>query len=320
MKNLNKRLLITMLMAFAVLACTGCSNSREEKQAQYREEGIAYLENGEYEKAVDSFQSALYQALGEVGEEEIDICFYKAEALYLSGDVQGALDTYTAIIELNENAKAYYLRGNLYYSLGEEEKALSDYETAVEKEKDNYELYIGIYEALLAHDKEQEALEYLNDALKIGGSSGYDKMQKGRINYLLGETETAISLLEKAIEKKEVAAYYYLAEINVAMGDEEAAKENLENYISSGEADSYKLCQAGNTQIEEGNYEMAIKCLEAAMELEKVPNKQMVMKSLVIAYEYSEDFEAAKTLMEEYVNTYPEDEQAAREYTFLKTR
>ncbi len=86
----------------------------------------------------------------------MDICFYKAEAQYKLGDVDGAMATYTAIVNFNENAKAYFLRGNLYYSLGEEKKALKDYAAALEKEKNNYELYIGVYEALIAHGKEKE--------------------------------------------------------------------------------------------------------------------------------------------------------------------
>ena len=44
------------------------------------------------------------------------------------------------------------------------------------------------------------------------------------------------------------------------------------------------------------------------------------MKTLVIAYEQKLDFASALELMQEYVDAYPEDEEAKRELTFLETR
>ena len=310
---------ITALLVMTMLLCTGC-NEREKEQAKFRQQGITLMQNGDYEKALEAFQSALDLSLGEVGEEEMDICFYKAQTLYLMGDTEGAMDTYTAIINFNGDARAYFLRGNLYYSLDQEENALKDYAAALEKEDEDYNLYIGVYEALSAHGKEKEGQDYLNQALEIEKNTAYDKMQKGRINFLLGEKETAVSLLQQAIKGKEYAAYYYLAEIYQATGEIAAAEENIKLYIESDDADSYNLYSAGKTMLECGNYEMAIKCLEAALKLEQIPNKQIVMKTLVIAYEHNEDFEAAKTLMAEYVKAFPDDEEAAREFTFLETR
>lgn len=302
-----------------ILVCTGC-NSREKDQMSYRQKGINLMENGKYEEALVEFQNALDLSLGEIGEEEVDICFYKAEAQYYLGDVEGAMSTYSAIIDFNEDAKAYFLRGNLYYSLGEEAKALGDYASAIENDKKDYDLYIGVYEVLNAHGKDKEAQEYLNQALEISGNSAFDKMQKGRIHFLLGETDEAVSLLEEAIKGKEEEAYYHLAEIQESLGNEKEAQDNITAYIESDDVDSYNLFHVANDQLGKGNYEMAIQCLTQALELDSVPNKQMVMKTLVIAYEHNRDFESAKKLMAEYIEAYPDDEEAKREYTFLETR
>lgn len=317
---MKKIVYIALITTLTIFLCTGCSNEREEEQMSLRLKGITLMENGKYEEALEEFQSALDLSLGKVGEEEMDICFYKAEAQYMLGDVEGAMATYTAIIDHNENAKAYFLRGNLYYSLGEEEKALKDYAAALEKEKKDYELYIGVYEALTAQGKDKEAQDYLNQALEISGNSAYDKMQKGRINFLLGENKAALSLLEEAAKGKEQQAFYYLAEIYSIMGDEESSKSNMNAYMESGVADSYSLFQIANDELGKGNYDMAIECLTAALELETVPNKQIIMKTLVIAYEQNLDFASALEIMTEYVESYPEDEEAKRELTFLETR
>lgn len=318
--KIKKITYIIAIVALSLFLCTGCSNEREEKQLEKRLEGITLMENGKYEDALVVFQEALDLSLGEVGVEELDICFYKAEAQYKMGDLESAMATYTAIINYNENAKAYFLRGNLYYSLGDEENALKDYAAAIEKEKKDYELYIGVYEALTAHGKDKEAQDYLNQALEISGNSAYDKMQKGRINFLLGEQKTAISLLEEAIKGKEADGYYYLAEIYSLLGDDKQSQENLNAYMESGKADSYSLFNIANEQLGKGNYDMAIECLNTALQLESVPNKQIIMKTLVIAYEQNLDFASAKELMAEYVENYPDDEEAKRELTFLETR
>lgn len=324
MKKTNMKMKkIVYMAAIGVLTlflCTGCGNERKEEQQSLRLEGITLMENGKYEEALEKFQEALDLSLGKVGDTEMDICFYKAEAQYRMEDVEGAMETYTAIVDFNENAKAYFLRGNLYYSLGEEEKALKDYAAAIEQENKDYELYIGVYEALTAHGKEKEAQSYLNQALEIKGNSAYDKMQKGRINFLLGENDTALSLLEEAAKGKEKKSFYYLAEIYSIMGDEASSKSNMKSYLESGATDSYTLFQIANDELAKGNFDMAIECLKSALELETVPNKQIIMKTLVIAYEQKLDFASALELMTEYVESYPEDEEAKRELTFLETR
>lgn len=315
----GKKITYICIVMLALALCTGCTD-REEKQLEYRQNGITLLENGDYEESLEAFQDALDLSLGEVGETELDICYYKAEALYRMGDVQGAMDTYSAIIAHNEDAKAYFLRGNLYYSQNDEENALKDYAAAIEQDKKDYELYIGVYEALTAHGKDKEAQDYLNQALEISGNKAYDKMQKGRINFLLGEQQTAISLLEEAVKGKEKTAYYYLAEIYSLTGDTKASEEMMASYMESGVADSYSLFNIANEQIGKGNYDMAIECLNLALSLDQVPNKQMVMKTLIIAHEQNRDFATAKELMTQYIESYPEDEEAKREFTFLETR
>lgn len=315
----KKPLYIAFTLVFLVFLCTGCSG-REKDQLSYRQKGIALMENGKYQEALVEFQNALDCALGEIGETEADICFYKAESQYYVGDIEGAMDTYSAIIAFNDDARAYFLRGNLYYSLGNEENALLDYAEAIKNDPKEYDAYIGVYEALIAHGKEKEALDYLNQALEIKGNKAYDKMQKGRIYFLLGDATQALSLLEEAVEGKETDALFYMAEIQEAMGDSQAAEESITAYIESGKLDSYHLFQVANGQIAKGHYEMAIECLNQALALDSVPNKQMIMKSLVIAYEQNRDFETAQKILEEYVEIYPDDEDAKRELTFLETR
>ena len=316
-----KRFLYMILVAvMAILACAGCDSKREERQMQLREQGISYLENGDYEKALEKLQLALDESLGEIGALELDICYYKAEAQYMLGQTEEAIQTYTAIIGYNNASKAYYLRGNVYYSQDKEALAISDYESAIQYDgKNDYELYVGIYEAMKAHGDAQ-GVTYLEKALEIKGETAYDKMQKGRIRFMLGAYSEAVALLTEAAAAGEDESYYYLVEVYLATDKAEQAKEALNHYVTSESADAYRLYHVADAQMKKANYDIAIECLEAALELELVPNKQSVMKSLVIAYEKTADFTSARKVLERYVALYPEDEEAKRELTFLETR
>lgn len=316
-----KQKLILFLALSMVVCLTGCSGERIQRKLTHREEGIAYMEEEKYEQALESFQLALDESLGKIDETTLDICFYKAKAQYLLGNTTDALETYNAIITYNDSPKAYFLRGNLYYTLGKEIQALSDYQKAVEMESTDYELYIGIYEVLMEMGKQKEAHSYLNKALEINEKNTADKLQEGRINFLLGEYKTAISLLEEA-SVKEVDANFYLFEVYEAMKDTVNANKYFHSYLESKKVDSYRLYEVGKSQMDAGNYTLAITCFESAIELENVPNKQQLMKQLIRAYELNCDFVSAKRCMAEYVEQYPEDEDEAmiKEYDFLQTR
>ena len=327
-RAMKRKLTIICVFAVLILAILGVvftyfakvNKERKEQQLAYRQEGIGYYEQGDYEHALESFQNALADSKGKIGDVEMDICFYKARTQYELGDLEGALATYDAVIQYNENPKAYFLRGNLYYHLGEEAKALADYNKAVEKEKENYDLYISIYEILASKDRVEEGQKILKKALEISGNKTADKLKKGRIHSLLGEQEKAITLLEE-VTKEDPEGYYYLFLVYDSMGNSEKALENLNTYMEKEtNLDSYKLYAMGTSLLNKNMYESAAECYLKALEQKKVPNKQAIMRNLVVTYEKAKDFASAKEVMKQYIEEYPEDEEALREYIFLETR
>ena len=320
MNRVRRFLYIVVLVLAMTGLITGCENEREALQLKLREQGISYLQSGRYDKALTALQAALDESLGQIGELELDICYYKAEAQYMLGKTEDAIATYTAIIGYNNASKAYYLRGNLYYSMGKEALALSDYASAIQYDgKADYELYIGIYDAMKDNGN-MAGTEYLEQACNIKGDTAYDKMQKGRIRFMMGGYSDAVTLLIEAAESGEAESYYYLAEVYLATSKMTEALEALQAYIRSDVTDAYRLYHIADAQMEKQNYDIAITCLEAALRLENVPNKQSVMKSLVIAYEKINDFASARNVLKTYIGLYPEDTEAKKELTFLETR
>ncbi len=317
----NKYTALVLTIAFSAGMLAGCdSTDREKERSAYRQYGINCIENGSYDDAVDAFQKALNQSVGSIGEEELDICYYKAKAQYLSGDTDGAMETYTAIIDYNGDSDAYYLRGCLYFAQNDSDKGMADFKKALSEDDKNYELYIGIYETLSKYSMADQGNEYLQEALKLEAKDADDFMQVGRIYTILGDYDKAVENLQRAIDDKLVKANYYMGEAYQKKGDNDSAQKYFQTYLDSGEADTYDLMNMGQAQMDSGNYDTAITYFKNALDMESVPNKQQIMKAMVIAYEYSGDFATAKSQMEEYMKEFPDDQDASREYQFLETR
>lgn len=313
----------TYIMAAAVLvaALTGCTNEKQENEDAYRQIGINCMEAKDYEGAISAFDSALSQKIGKIGDEEIDICYYKAAAQYANGDTDGAIATYSSILDYDEdNADAFYLRGSLYLVLGDTAAAQADFNSAVTNNSEDYELYVNVYEQLNGAGMTAEASDYLNQALELKGDYANAHLWKGRIYLMLSDYENAETELKTALDKKSVEANLYLAKLYEAQDDAETAASYYETYLDSGDADSEVMYALGMAEMSQENYQGAIEYFQSGIAMEEVTNERELLQNLVIAYEKSGDFSSAKTTMEQYLEDYPDDEDAQREYIFLCTR
>lgn len=321
-----KKILQMKIYSVMLLIClfagmlSGCGADDIEQQDAFCQYGINCMTEARYDDAVVAFQGALNQSRGKVTAREIDIVYYKAEALFLGERYEEALQAYDAIIEYNGATDAYYLRGCLKMKMGLPEDAVADFKEAVSRDKNNYELYIGIYEALAQSDLIGQGQSYLNQALEIRGDKAFDKMEKGRIYILLGDTASAITYLKEAVDKGSEQAVYYLALAYETAGDTASADANYEIYLESQIADAKELCEMGERQMKNKNYTLALSYFEAALEQENLRNKPQILRDMAVSYENLGNFTMAKNTLEEYLEYNPDDEQAKREMVFLETR
>ncbi|SDB18479.1 tetratricopeptide repeat protein [Eubacterium oxidoreducens] len=320
---MKRRIVVMMLLgAMGMLILNGCTSKEElENEQAYRTIGINDLKSGEYEDAIEAFDKALeVKSGGSVTNLEIDINYYKALAQYKNGDSDGAIETYTAIISYDEEAAdAYYLRGNVYLQEEESKKAIADFEKAIELAEDFGEMSNQVGTALIGADMEDEAATYLNEVISKGGSSGEELYNVGNAYYLLEEYDQAISTLEEAKSSNDDATLL-LAEVYLAKGETGNATAQIEEYTSSHSEDGEALNLAGCVAMQNEDYETAISCFSKGLEIEDVENEQELLQNEIAAYEYAGDFDTAYSLMQDYLEKYPEDEDAVRENTFLQTR
>lgn len=310
-------------MAFiisTVAVMSGCGKYNQDEIA-LRDQGVAAMDDGNYEEAIELFDKALSKSIGKVTDLELDIDYYKAAAQFAGGQFEEASKTYTYLIRYDsKNYKPYFLRGSIYASEGEIGKAIKDYDAAVAIDEKNYLLSIEIYNNLNSLGYTDQGLVYLNEALEVQDKSSEGKYYKGRIYYMLGQTDDATKLLKEAVEDDVIEAKLYLAKIYQDAGDYDSAQSLLEEYASSENVTSEALGTLGDIELTNGDYENALNYYEAGLKLDSIDNMPQLMKGKVAALEKLNRYDEAKEALAQYLDKYPNDEDAQKEQIFLQSR
>ena len=104
------------------------------------------------------------------------------------------------------------------------------------------------------------------------------------------------------------------------MGDAATAEDYLNTYMGTATADAIALNELGELMLDKELYAEAVSYFEQGLACEVVPNRGALMHNLIVAYEFNGNFDKAWNLVQDYVILFPEDEEAQREYIFLKNR
>ena len=344
---MKKRWLTGMVIALNICMCTACGVSDEyvaqgmqyveetqyanavssfEKAKEkgenprqiYRGLGIAYMGLAEYDKAIDAFLEALDESNGILDSMDYDINYYLAAAYYKNSQLKDAESTYDAIIDLDSrDAIAYELRGKVRLELGHYEEAMKDFDKALSLEDKDYDMLLEIYKVLENEGYAEAGKGYLESALEEGKRS-MSETQKGMMYYFMGEYEEARQILEKE-KNTGKQAITYLGMTYEKLGDYNYACSLYSNYLLT-EEDASLYNQLGLCKIQMEEYEAALEAFQKGLQVENCPCAQSLKFNEIVAYEYLGEFDKANELMESYLLTYPDDEEAKREQLFLKTR
>lgn len=279
-----KKSKMLVLLLLTAVCLHGCGNTEDasEKQQTLKQEGMELQAAGDYSGAIAKYEEALKLSDMVVGQEEIDLAYYKASAQYRSGDLTGAIDTYSSIIALKEDVNSYLGRGLLYMVAKDAENAEAD----------------------------------LNKALKETD----DPLIKGIIYNTVNETEKAKEYFEEAKKAGDSESIFYLANIYEKAGDSNYAMILLEEYIASGKSSAEGHLSVGRHYFEEGAYEEALKTFQAGIALGESGVLKNLMQEEIACYEKMGDFANAKACAEDYLDKYPDDAIIQKEYEFLKSR
>lgn len=347
---MKKRMGIFAVLA-AVLLCTGCGAGQgneniaagmaslealsydsalesfeaalaagEDERLLYRGEGMAYLGKTMYAEAAQAFETALSYSDGRVDAMDYDINYYLAVAYYKQGDVDKAIKVYDAIVALKENEKdAYYLRGVFYTEKANLEAARADFDKARALDANDYDRLIDIYCVLAENGYKEIGQEYLQAAMDAG-TKNMTNFDKGKICYYLEDYENARTYLDKARDEGGYQAVLFLGKTYETLGDNNYAISVYNAYLDSGETNAQVLNQLGLCKMKVEDYEGALTAFQKAMNIEDNGMLQTLRMNEIVAYERLGEYRQASVLLQGYLQTYPDDQTAQREYIFLQTR
>ncbi len=345
----EKKLLLTLYGIMVVCVMTGCSKEdtnlaegmeyiqaqdyraavecleearEEEEDAKLvaRAQGIAYMGLTQYEDAEKCFLEALSYSDGIVEDVDYDINLYLAAVYTKTGQHAKAVEVYDAVLAMKpKEVEVLFLRGSAKLNLGNYEEAKEDMDKVVELDGKNFERVIRIYEMMDASGYKDSGQGYLTDALQT-----YEKemsyFDKGRMFFYMGEYKKAYLALEEAKNEGGVDAYLYLGRAYEATGDYNYAESVYNSYLTKVGDDARVYNQMGLCEARKGEYADALESFQEGLDLEDPSMKQVLMFNEIVAYEYLGEFEQAASLMQVYLQAYPDDTLASRELEFLSTR
>lgn len=276
-----------ILIGLCPLLLTGCQKSKEvtEQQMALRSQGMEQALSGDYDAAVVSYDQALQLADMRVGTLELDIAAYKASALYHQGKIQEAIDMCSAILDLKKSAEIYLTRGLLYRNAENQEAANEDFAAAMEL------------------------------------TSQKDRVMLGRLSYYMEDYSKAKEYLEAAADAGDQEAIYWQAELYWQMGNEDYAVTLYQSYLTQEDPQHQSAyAKVAAYQMKQKDYDAALSTLEEGIALGDGGSLQELRANEIAVYEQKGDFETAKLKAESFLESYPNDEDAKREYEFLRSR
>ena len=311
---------ITALEYEEALSCfAAATEAKENPQQIARGQGISYLGLAQYEEAIEQFIAALSYSDEFVDDFDFDTNYYLATAYFKNGKTTEAENVYSAILALRDDREAHYLRGIVYLEEGKLAEAQKDFDIALGKDSSDYDMRINIAQALMDKGYEEEGKAYLQAALGSNEKkiSDYDK---GRLSYYMGDYENARNYLESAKGNKNAETVLLLGQTYEKLGDFNYAASIYSNYLTEHPDNVIIFNRLGMCKIQAGDARSALEYFERALALEDPAMTQVLKFNQIAAYEYLGDFDQASVLMKNYLQIYPDDQDALREYEFLKSR
>ncbi|SKB51311.1 Lipoprotein NlpI, contains TPR repeats [Lachnospiraceae bacterium] len=291
----------------------------ENKELVYRGKGLAHMGLADYKTAVKELTQALSCSNGHISDLEYDISFYLAVSEFRTGDMKGAEETCSAILALDpKNPDAFFLRGKTELAQGEKDDALRDFNAAIRHNSSDPDLYISIYECMSDAGEADEGADYLKSAMELTHITG---LQKGKLYYWMKDYDNAKDILEESRgDGTDPEVVLYLGRTYEALGDESYAASLYKTYLE-GNPNDVEICnQLGLCELDVGDYQSALAAFEQGIGVGYSEISQSLRYNQIVANEYLGKFKEASVLMNDYLEDYPDDEDAKREYIFLSTR
>ena len=305
---------------YALNEYQACISAGYKLAQSYRGSGIVKLRTGDYQGAIDDLTNALNDEKTGKSDRK-DLLEYRAAA-ELKAELydQAMADCQTLAEDYSLNANDYYLTGCVALAMDSYDEASSNFSEAYGSDS-TYEMAIQIYEAYLGQDMEADGTRYLEAALKTEAKTADDYCERGKVYYYMDDYENARTELTTAADKGSTEATLILGMVYMAQGDTSNARSFYQQYIDADGDDPAKgynglaLCD-----ISDGDYDSALQNISQGLGDATSYEMRDLLFNEIVVYEKKLDFSTALSKAQEYVQTFKDDDAAAKELTFLQSR
>ena len=305
---------------YALNEYQACISAGYKLAQSYRGSGIVKLRTGDYQGAIDDLTNALNDEKTGKSDRK-DLLEYRAAA-ELKAELydQAMADCQTLAEDYSLNANDYYLTGCVALAMDSYDEASSNFSEAYGSDS-TYEMAIQIYEAYLGQDMEADGTRYLEAALKTEAKTADDYCERGKVYYYMDDYENARTELTTAADKGSTEATLILGMVYMAQGDTSNARSFYQQYIDADGDDPAKgynglaLCD-----ISDGDYDSALQNISQGLGDATSDEMRDLLFNEIVVYEKKLDFSIALSKAQEYVQTFKDDDAAAKELTFLQSR
>ena len=305
---------------YALNEYQACISAGYKLAQSYRGSGIVKLRTGDYQGAIDDLTNALNDEKTGKSDRK-DLLEYRAVA-ELKAELydQAMADCQTLAEDYSLNANDYYLTGCVALAMDSYDEASSNFSEAYGSDS-TYEMAIQIYEAYLGQDMEADGTRYLEAALKTEEKTADDYCERGKVYYYMDDYENARTELTTAADKGSTEATLILGMVYMAQGDTSNARSFYQQYIDADGDDPAKgynglaLCD-----ISDGDYDSALQNISQGLGDATSDEMRDLLFNEIVVYEKKLDLSTALSKAQEYVQTFKDDDAAAKELTFLQSR
>ncbi len=222
--------------------------------------GMAHYSTQDWDRAVALLSDALtaaaeLAAAGEAVEAQGEVFFSRGNAYLFKGEVDRAIADYDRAIELKPDlAEAYNNRGNAYWNKGEVDRAIADYDRAIELKPDYAEAYYNRGIAYRNKGEVDRAIADYDRAIELKPDYAEAYNNRGIAYWNKGEVDRAIADYDRAIELKpdDAEAYYNRGIAYKMQGNTDQARADFEKSLElSDDPDLQQAVEGWLREMEE---------------------------------------------------------------------
>jgi len=213
------------------------------------------------------------------------------------GEFEKALAFYDQAIKVRpEFPEAEFQRGNALVSLGRFTEAEAAFRRSIQLKKSWSLPYSALGALLMRVGRDREAEPMFREALVVDPKDNVALRMLSEIRLRGGDARDALDLARRATSNDEAPASAWIVQAAAerANGDKNAARNILDQVLSSDAGNLAALMERADILAEEKNYDAAVTDLKAAEKLK--PGDKVILSRLAFVYQQAGKLEQAQAI------------------------